>query len=125
MHDAPMRAAYPVNTTNGSGALLVTLVGLAAAFAVASINALPMALSALGVGSAWVEGVGDAAAPYRLLLLTVGVISLSAGAVMLWFQQQAPYGSYGAVAAPPASRVLTFLGLALGAALLLAGYACS
>jgi|HubBroStandDraft_3_1064219.scaffolds.fasta_scaffold173059_1 mercuric ion transport protein len=125
MYDTPYTAAHRVNTSNSSGALPVVLVGLAAAFCVASINALPMALTALGVSSSWVDGVGEAASPYRLMLLCVGVIGLAAGAVMLWFQQQAPYGSYAEAAAPPAKRALTFLGLVLGAALLLAGYACS
>ncbi len=113
------------NTSNGTGTLLAMFAGLATGFSVASIDALPMALNSLGVSSSWIENIGGAAAPYKMLLLSVGAVVVPMGAVMLWFQQQTAYGAYAdETGAPPAARVATFMGLALGAALLVAGYCC-
>jgi mercuric ion transport protein len=125
MYDTSPRPNRHSNTSNGTGTFLAMFAGLATGFAVASINALPMALNALGVSSSWIGNIGDAAAPYKMLLLSVGAVVVPIGAVMLWFQQQTPYGAYAdETAAPPAARVAAFMGLALGAALLLAGYCC-
>ncbi len=125
MYDMPLKITAQSNATQGAGAMLVTFAGLASAFAVASTYALPLLLTALGIGTAWIEGVGCMAAPHRTMLLSIGLLSLAAGAVMLWFQQQAVHESYDSrLEASPAIRTITFLGLVLGAILLAAGNSC-
>ncbi len=82
-------------------------------------------LTSIGFGSAWIEGVGRMAAENRTPLLYIGAVGLAVGAVMLWFQQQAVHASYDRnLDASPGLRTLTFLGLAVGAVLLLAGASC-
>jgi mercuric ion transport protein len=106
-----------------SGAMLVTLGGLAAAFGVASCCALPLLLTTIGVGTAWLGGVALLAAPHRGALLVVGAVCLLGGAALLWRQQRtaAACGTNG-VCTPPAIRALTLVGLLVGAALLWLGY---
>lgn len=106
-----------------SGAALLTAAGIAAAFGLASCCALPFFLSILGVGTAWLTGVALMVAPHRLLLMTVAATCLLGGAVLLWRQQHATMVcTTKGVCAPPAMRALTLIGLAIGAALLWAGY---
>ncbi len=125
MYQSSMKVTSYAQTTNSPAAILVTLVGIAAAFALASIQALPMALTSMGFGSGWIEGLGRIAVDNRTPLLYIGGVSLAVGAAMLWFQQQAVHASYDwNLDASPGLRTLTFLGLALGAVLLLAGASC-
>ncbi len=107
----------------GSGAALFTLAGLAAAFGLAACCALPLLLTTIGLSTAWLGGVALTTAPHRGALLAVGVFCLLGGAVLLWRQQRAAAtcGPNG-VCTPPAVRVLTFVGLLIGAGLLWAGY---
>lgn len=107
----------------GVGAASLVLGGIAAAFGVAACCALPIVLAALGIGAAWLGGIGAAAAPYRIPLLTVAALSLMAGAVLLLRQQRAAAlcGPEG-VCTPAAMRLATFAGLLLGSALLWLGY---
>ncbi len=107
----------------GSGAALFTLAGLAAAFGVASCCALPLLLATIGVSTAWLGGVALMAAPHRGVLLAVGALCLSGGAILLWRQQRAATtcGPNG-VCKPPAIRALTLVGLLIGVGLLWAGY---
>ncbi len=107
-----------------SGAMLVTLGGLAAAFGVASCCALPLLLTTIGVSTAWLGGVALLAAPHRGALLVVGAVCLLGSAALLWRQQRAAAacGPNG-VCTPPAIRALTLVGLLVGAALLWLGYA--
>jgi mercuric ion transport protein len=109
---------------NGSGAVLFTLGGLAAGFGVASCCALPLLLTTIGVGTAWLGDVALLAAPHRGALLAVGALCLLGGAALLWRQQQtaAACGPHGACT-PPALRALTLVGLIIGAVLLWLGYA--
>jgi mercuric ion transport protein len=109
---------------SGSGAMLFTLGGLAAAFGVASCCALPLLLTAIGLSTAWLAGVALLAAPHRGALLAGGALSLAGGAALLWRQQRsaATCGPNGACT-PPAVRALTLAGLLIGAGLLWAGYA--
>ena len=66
------------------------------------------------------------AAPHRRLLLYIGGVSLAVGGVMLCFEQRHVHASCATnMAAPLAIRVVTFLGLALGAVLLLAAASCA
>lgn len=107
----------------GSGAMLFTFGGLAAAFGVASCCALPLFLATVGVSAAWLGGVALLAAPHRGVLLAIGALGLLGGAVLLWRQQRAaatcgPHGT----CTPPAIRALVLAGLLAGAALLWAGY---
>lgn len=62
---------------SGSGAVLFTLGGLAAAFGVASCCALPLLLTMIGVSTAWLGGLALLAAPHRDALLIVGAICLA------------------------------------------------
>ena len=107
----------------GSGAGLLTLGGLAAAFGLASCCALPLLLGTLGLGTAWLAGVAVFSVGHRGILLAIGAIGLIGGAGLLWRQQRAAAtcGPDG-VCTPPAVRVLTLIGLLIGAGLLWAGY---
>src|SRR5579859_6287337 len=106
-----------------SGAVFLTLGGLAAAFGAASCCALPLLLTSLGIGAAWLYGIALMAAPHRALLLAVGVLCLVGGAILLWRQQRAAATcTPGSICARPAVRALTLIGLLLGAGLLWAGY---
>lgn len=102
---------------------VLTLGGLGAAFGVAACCALPMMLVSAGLGTAWLGGVASVAAPYRNVLLPLAALALAGGAVLLWRQQRhaATCGPNG-VCTPVAVRVLTLVGLLVGAALLYAGY---
>jgi mercuric ion transport protein len=114
------------NINTGRATLYFTLVGLAAAFALASICALPQVLGAMGFGSSCIEGVGDMAGPHRTLLLYLSGVNLAIGGVMLWFEQQRVHESFTTnMAAPVTIRVVTFLALTLGEVLLLAGNSCA
>jgi len=105
----------------GTGAVVLTAGGLLAGFAAAACCALPLLLGALGLGSAWLYGVAELAAPHRTALLTVGGAALVLGAV-LWWRQRTDVCEPGAWCAKPAVRVLTFIGLVIGVALWVAGY---
>jgi mercuric ion transport protein len=104
--------------------MLFTVGGLAAAYGVASCCALPLLLTTIGVSAAWLAGVALLAAPHRDVLLIVGALCLAGGAALLWRQQRtaATCGPNGACT-PPVVRVLTLVGLLIGAGLLWAGYA--
>lgn len=108
---------------NGVTAVSLTLGGIAAAFAVASCCALPILLTSLGLGVAWLGGIGVAAAPYRIPLIVVATSCLLVGAVMLVRQQIAASkcGPNG-VCSPRAMRITALLGLVIGALLLWLGY---
>ena len=124
MSDTIDKAPAVLRTANGSGAVLFTLGGLAAAFGVAACCALPLLLTAIGVSTAWLSGVALLAAPHRGVLLAIGGGCLAGGAVLLWRQQRtAATCGPGGICTPPARRVLTLVGLLVGAALLWGGYA--
>lgn len=119
--DKPSAARRP---PRGAGAMLFTLGGLVAAFGAAVCCALPLLLTTIGVSTAWLGGVALLAAPHRTVLLIIGALSLAGGAALLWRQQRtaATCGPNGACT-PPAIRLLTLVGLSIGAGLLWAGYA--
>ena len=106
------------------GAELLTLGGLAAAFGLASCCALPLLLTTLGLGTAWLSGAALMAQPHRGVLLVIGALCLLGGAALLWRQQRAAAacGPDGACA-PPWVRAATLVGLLVGVGLLWAGYA--
>lgn len=107
----------------GIGAVSLALGGIAAAFGVAACCALPFLLASAGIGATWLGGIGIVAAPYRTPLLAVGALCLLAGAVMLVRQQVAAArcGPDG-VCTPVAMRIVTLIGLIIGAVLLYLGY---
>ncbi|MEL0252096.1 MAG: mercuric reductase [Novosphingobium sp.] len=120
----------------GIGTATLTLAGIAAAFGVAACCALPILFASAGIGAAWLGGVPTAghgapwhraqaivAAPYRTPLLLIGALCLLAGAALLLRQQvTAARCGPGGICTPRWMRVLTLIGLLLGAALLWAGY---
>ena len=114
----------PAERSSGDGgAALFTVAGLAAAFGLASCCALPILLTTLGLGTAWLGAVATMAAPHRAVLTGIGALSLLGGAALLWRQQRAamtcgPTGS----CTPVSVRLATLVGLVLGAVLLWAGY---
>lgn len=105
-------------------AVLLTASGLAAAFAAASCCGLPFVLATLGLGTVWLYGIAELAAPHRLALLITAAAMLVCGSSLLWDQSRiaARCGS-GGVCAKPAVRRFTMVGLLLGFALLYLGYA--
>jgi mercuric ion transport protein len=123
MADPVGKAPGPRRATVGSGTVLLTLGGLAAAFGLASCCALPLLFTTLGLSVAWLGGVALIAAQHRGPLLVIGALCLAGGAILLWRQQRtaATCGSNG-VCLPPAVRTLTLAGLLIGVVLLWAGY---
>lgn len=111
-------AQPPPSRAPGADAGLLTLGGLAAAFCLAACCALPLLLTALGLGAAWLSGVALMAAPHRDLLTVIAVLGLLGGAVLLWRQQSA---TKDGACAPNWVRVLTLAGVLVGVALLWAG----
>jgi mercuric ion transport protein len=105
----------------GSGAVLLTLGGLVAAFGVASCCGLPFMLATLGLGTAWLGGFALLAGPHRLFLLTAATACLTGAAILLW-RQRAVMCAPGAVCTRPAIRRVTILGLLVGLVLLYLGY---
>src|SRR4051812_3738631 len=102
-------------------AIVLTMSGFAAAFAVASCCVLPLVLGALGIGTAWLFPFAILAAPHRIGLLTIAAIALGGGAVLLWHPRSIGCDS-AASYAHPFVRCLTAIGLLLGTLLLAAGY---
>lgn len=115
--------ARPRPGAHGAGAALLTLGGLGAAFGVASCCALPLILTAMGVGAAWLGGVALLAAPHKLILLAAASACFAGAAVLLWRQHRAPVCTPGAICARPAIRGVTVAGLIAGLALLGLGLA--
>jgi mercuric ion transport protein len=69
-------------TTLATGALL-------AACGAASCCALPVALAALGIGSAGLFAIAALVGPYRLYVLAAAVICLLGAALLMWRQRRA------------------------------------
>jgi mercuric ion transport protein len=105
----------------GSGAVLLTLGGVVAAFGVASCCGLPFMLATLGLGTAWLGGLALLAAPHRLILLVAATVCLVSATVLLW-RQRAAVCAPRAVCTRPAIRGATMIGLLVGLALLYLGY---
>jgi mercuric ion transport protein len=87
--------------------------GLLAAFAVASCCALPIALSLLGVGAAWLLGIGFLAAQYQQPLFYGAVVLLLAAAFVMWRQRRALACRPGTTCARPALDWASKIGLLL------------
>lgn len=122
MSDLSVEPAAADRPASGSGAVLLTLGGLAAAFGAASCCALPIILAGAGLGTAWLGGIAMLAGPHRGILLMSAALLLVGGAILLW-RQRASACMPGSVCARPAVRNLTAAGLLLGLGLLTLGYA--
>ena len=109
-------------TTKETGALLLAIGGLAAAFGAASCCAIPMLLGSLGLGSAWLAGIAIVAAPHRIALTTAAAVCLvGAGAVLTWYRR-ALTCALGTACGNPAITPLIIGLLSLAATLAIAGY---
>lgn len=82
--DASPRSAR----TPGSVAALLTLGGIGAAFGLASCCALPFLLAGLGLGTAWLAGIGLFAVFHRTAFIAVALIGLGGAAFLLWRQRR-------------------------------------
>jgi len=124
MSDLSTGSSAADRPATGAGPVLLTLGGLAAAFGVASCCALPLLLTTLGLGTAWLGGVALLAAPHRPILLAAAALCLLGGAALLWRQRKAgAVCSPGAICSRPAVHGRTAAGLLLGLVLLTLGYA--
>jgi len=115
----PALRGQPLRDT---GATLLTMGGVAAAFGVASCCGLPFLLAMLGVSSAWLGGVALLAAPHRPLLLWAAALCLVTAAALFRRRRSAAVCTPGAVCSTPTVRGLTVVGLVAGLALLTIGY---
>jgi mercuric ion transport protein len=106
---------------NGSGAVVATMVGLGAAFGLASCCALPLLLYSV-LGTAWLMPIALTSLQYRSCLICAAVIGLGAGAFLLWRQQKADTCAPGAICARPWVRALTGAALLVGLVMLYYGY---
>src|SRR5262249_32849509 len=108
--------------TRDTGALLLAVGGLAAAFGAASCCALPILLSSFGLGTAWLVAVAWVAAPHRIALLIAAVGCLAgAGAVFIWRRRVAAC-TPGAACRGPANTILLKSTLVTGGVLVMLGY---
>lgn len=98
-------------TTFAAGALL-------AAFGVASCCALPLALGALGVGSAALVGIAVLVGPHQIQMLAAAVVCLFGAAFVMVRQRRAKACSGGEVRTRPLLGWLTAVAVALALALL-------
>src|SRR5712671_1811064 len=83
------RAAPDRQTVKETGAVLLALGGLSAAFGAASCCALPLLLSGLGISSAWLFGIAVLAAPHRLALIGGAAACLIGAGIMLALRSRA------------------------------------
>lgn len=109
----PVVASPPTARTSGSVAALLSLGGLGAAFGLASCCALPFLLAGLGLGTAWLAGIGLFALFHRTAFIAVALVGLGGAAILLWRQRRTM---------KPAAWVITGAVWLIGAVLLYYGY---
>lgn len=120
---AANRSAPDIRAHRETGALLLAMGGVAAAFGAASCCALPMLLGALGLGSVWLGSVAMLAAPHRLGLLSTAMAGLVAGlALLVWQRRIAAACSPRIACGRPAMTVVMTGMLSLGAVLAVLGF---
>ena len=107
---------------SGAGATLLAATGFAAAFGTASCCALPLFLSAVGLGGAWLVSLAVVAAPYRPALLATASICLVGGALLLWRRQAAASCGPGAACGRLALRRAAILILSFATILTALGF---
>jgi mercuric ion transport protein len=96
-----------------SVAALLTLGGIGAAFGLASCCAVPFLLTGLGLGTAWLAGIGLFAVFHRTGFIAVALMGLGGAAVMLWRQRRTM---------KPAAWAITAVVWLIGAVLFYYGY---
>lgn len=102
---------------------LTTGGGLFAAFGAAACCALPLALASVGVGSAWLGSVSPVVAPHRSpLLILASVLLFAATLRLLWQFHTARTCPTDGSCGSPTYRVLTAVGIAIGAVLLIGAF---
>jgi len=84
----PAASSRPAARNTGSVAALLTLSGIGAAFGLASCCALPFLLTGLGLGTAWLAGIGLFAVFHRTAFVAVALIGLGGAVVLLWRQRR-------------------------------------
>ena len=84
----PIASSPPITPASGSVATLLTLGGIGAAFGLASCCALPFLLTGLGLGTAWLTGIGLFALFHRTAFIVVALIGLGGAAILLWRQRR-------------------------------------
>ena len=90
MADFHTRASTPPAKAGRDAAKITLATGaLLAAIGVASCCALPVALAALGIGSAGLFAIAALVGPYQLHALAAAVIWLLGAAVLMWRQRRA------------------------------------
>ncbi|XAP79097.1 mercuric transporter MerT family protein [Citromicrobium bathyomarinum] len=93
--------------------------GVFAAFGAAACCALPLALTSVGLGSAWLGSISAVAAPYRTPLLVLATVLLVAAAARLrWQLRLALICPADGACGSPTYRALTAIWIVIGAALL-------
>lgn len=109
----PNVASPPAVRTSGSVAALLTLGGIGAAFGLASCCALPFLLAGLGLGTAWLAGIGLFALFHRTAFIAVALIGLGGSGTLLWRQR---------LTIKPAAWAITGAVWLIGAVLFYYGY---
>ena len=109
----PVASSPPGARTAGSVTALLTLGGIGAAFGLASCCALPFLLTGLGLGTAWLAGIGLFAVFHRTAFIAVALIGLGGAAVLLWRQRRTM---------KPAAWAITGAVWVIGAVLFYYGY---
>src|SRR5258707_1373357 len=84
----PIASSPPAARASGSVAALLTLGGIGAAFGLAACCALPFLLAGLGLGTAWLAGIGLFAVFHRTVFIAVAMIGLGGAAILLWRQRR-------------------------------------
>ena len=114
------KAAGNADPRDWSG-MALTIGGVGAAFAAAACCGLPIALGAVGLGSAWLFGLARVAAPHRIALLITASLLLAAGVIATW-QQSKRFCQDGRWCSRRSVKVATWAGLLVGVLLLALGY---
>lgn len=109
----PVAASPLAARISGSVAALLSLGGLGAAFGLASCCALPFLLAGLGLGTAWLAGIGLFAVFHRTAFIAVALIGLGGAAIPLWRQRRSM---------KPAAWVITGAVWLIGVVLFYYGY---
>lgn len=119
MQESPTLQSPPASETGRDTAkTALAATGLLAAFGVAACCALPVALGALGLGSAGLFAVATVVGPYQLHALAAAVASLLGAGLIMWRQRRMGACGVAGTCAHPAIDWTSKLAVALGIGLL-------
>ena len=114
----PIASSPPITPASGSVATLLTLGGIGAAFGLASCCALPFLLTGLGLGTAWLTGIGLFALFHRTAFIVVALIGLTG--IVIWSGSSVAAGGMDKdLHEALAYSLLALIGLHVGAVLLM------